>query len=58
MKQKVRIELKKTKNYQSYTSSIECHIEFDSNEGRKNIINELYGQARSDISEQMRIDKQ
>jgi len=58
MKQKIRIELKKTKNFQSYTSSIECHIEFNTTEGRKQMVAELYAQARQDIAEQMRIDKQ
>ena len=55
-KEMAKVGLKKTKNFQSYESSIEKEIFYNNAEERQNIVSELFAQCRKSISEQMKVD--
>ena len=55
-KETIRLGIKKTKNFQSYESSVEREIFYKDEKERKAIKNRIYAELRNDISEQMELD--
>jgi len=55
-KETIRIGLKRSKNFQTYESTVEREIFYETEEQRKEIKNKVYAELRKDIKEQMEID--
>lgn len=56
-KEIVRIGLKKSRNYQTYESTIEKEIYYKTAEERSATVNELFATVRKELVEQMIMDK-
>ena len=53
MKEIKKVVIKLSKNYNSYESSVEREIEYNTQEERDGIVNQMFAECRRDINRQM-----
>jgi len=53
MKELKKVVIKLSKNYNSYESSVEREIEYNTQEERDGIVNQMFAECRRDINRQM-----